>query len=101
MGVKDLSIAYEAVNKERTFSGGDPVTGRVTFKLDKDTKVKSVFIKMKGDANVSWTENSGTGDDKTSDTYSAHKRYFKLKAYLVPENAKGGIETFLFCFNVV
>ena len=83
--VKDLQVTCDVLNREGTFAGGDPVTGRVTFSLEKETKVKSVFVKLKGDANVRWS--TGTGDKRR--TYHAHRRYFKLKAYLVPENAEG------------
>lgn len=83
--IKDFSLTYEALNEEDTFSDGDTVTGTVAFALTKETKVKSLFVKVKGDANVHWTE--GSGDDERS--YSAHRRYFKLKEYLVAEKDKG------------
>ena len=82
--IKDFFLDYDAVNEEKTFSEGDTISGRVTFTLTKDTKVKGLMVKVKGDANVKWTE--GFGDDET--TYSAHKRYLKLKEYLIPEDAK-------------
>lgn len=79
--MKDFSLVYDALNSAGTFSEGDTLTGKVTFTLEKDTKVKNLFVKVKGDANVRWTE--GSGDDQT--TYSAHRRYFKLKQYLIQE----------------
>ena len=82
--IKDLRVTYEALNEEGTFSAGDTVAGTVTFTLTKDTKVKSLWVKLKGDANVRWTERSG--DDET--TYSAHRRYFKVKRYVVDEKGK-------------
>ncbi|XP_071783608.1 arrestin domain-containing protein 3-like [Centroberyx gerrardi] len=94
---KELTLTYNVLNDENTFSEGDTLTGRVTLTLAKDTKVKSLFVKVKGDANVHWTE--GSGDDKKS--YSAFRRYFKLKEYLIPQVSKDtvlpqGIHTFNF-----
>ena len=83
--IKDFRMAYEALNKEGTFSAGDTVTGTVSLTLTKDTKVKSLFVKAKGEVNVSWTERIG----EDQETYIAHKRYFKVKECLVTENAKG------------
>lgn len=83
--IKDFRVTYEAINEEGTFSEGDTITGSVTFTLTKDTKVKGLVVKAKGDANVHWTE--GSGEDQ--ETYSAHRRYFKDKECLIPENAKG------------
>lgn len=53
-----LTIDYDSLNEEGTFSERDIMTGNVTVTLRKDTKVKSLFVKVKGDANVSWTESS-------------------------------------------
>ncbi|RVE68317.1 hypothetical protein OJAV_G00090820 [Oryzias javanicus] len=79
------------------------MTGRVTLTLRKDIKVKSLFVKVKGDANVYWSE---TNDDRTDTrTYSDHTRYFKLKQSLTPENSKEtvlpeGIHVFKFRFQI-
>lgn len=83
--IKDLQIIYKVLNEEDTFSAGDTVEGAVTFTLKKETKVKSVLVKMKGEARVQWSE--GSGDDEK--TYSDSRRYFKVKEYLVAQNAKG------------
>ncbi|KAK2837406.1 hypothetical protein Q5P01_014618 [Channa striata] len=85
--IKNFSLTYEALNQEGTFSEGDALCGSVTFTLTKDTNVKSVFVKAKGDASVHWTE--GSGDNRRS--YSAHRRYFKVKDYLVLENPQGTV----------
>ena len=83
--IKDLTLTYDVINEERTFSEGDTVTGAVSLCLEKDTKVQSFFVKFKGDANVHWSERHGD----TTQSYSAHSRYFKLKLFLIPENDKG------------
>lgn len=84
--IKDLQMIYTALNEGDTFSPGDTVEGAVTFTLKKETKVKSVLVKLKGEARVRWSE--GTGDDK--ETHSDWRRYFKVKEYLVAQNAQGG-----------
>lgn len=86
--IKELKLIYEVLNKEDTFSAGDTVEGAVAFTLTKETKVKSLLVKIKGEARVHWTE--GSGDNKSS--YSDYRRYFKVKEYLVEENTKGRID---------
>ncbi len=87
-------MTYDALNESGTFSEGDTLTGKVTLVLLKATTVESLFVKAKGDAEVRWTRKSG---DRTY-TYSSHKRYFKLKQFLISEETKGRRCTFcLFC----
>ncbi|XP_075955491.1 arrestin domain-containing protein 3-like [Anarhichas minor] len=85
--IKDLNLVYEALNKEDTFSQGDTIAGTITFTLTKETKVKALTVKAKGDARVHWTD--GSGDD--SESYHAHRRYLKLKEHVVAENEKGTV----------
>ncbi|XP_038125745.1 arrestin domain-containing protein 3-like isoform X1 [Cyprinodon tularosa] len=82
--VSSFTISCEALNVDKTFSEGDTITGQVILSLSKETKAKRLFVKAKGDANVHWTEKRG---DKTY-TYSAHRRYFKLKQFLIPEDSE-------------
>lgn len=90
--IENLSITCD---KEDAFSEGDAITGVLSFNLTKDTKVKSVSVKAKGEAYCSWTE--GSGDDERS--YSAHKTYFKDKQFVVPENATGEPQECPLCLN--
>lgn len=99
--IKDFNVTYEALNEEETFYAGDTITGTITFTLTKETKVKCLMVKAKGDAHVDWSE--GTGDDRRS--YTAHRRYFKLKEYLLAKNDKGtvlpqGVHRFKFMFTI-
>ncbi|XP_041856246.1 arrestin domain-containing protein 3-like [Melanotaenia boesemani] len=99
--VTSLSIAYEAVNPTGTFSEGDIIMGNVNLVLAKETKVQSLFIKAKGDADVRWTRKHG---DRTH-TYSAHRRYFKLKQFLIPEDSgevvlSEGVHVYKFNFKL-
>lgn len=79
--IKDLNVICIAANEDGTFSQGDVVEGAVTFRLTKDVKVKSVSLKVKGDANAQWS----SGDIN----FISHRRYFKVKEYLVEKSDKG------------
>ena len=83
--IQDFKLTYKLLNKEKTFSEGDIVAGTVTFTLTRETKVKSLLVKVKGDANVHWTEGSGIRETD----YEAHRRYLKVKEYLLAEKPEG------------
>lgn len=93
--IKEFYLVYNVLNSEETFSEGDTVGGTVSFTLTKETKVKSILVKLKGQAYVSWEE--GMGDDRRS--YSDHRRYFKVKEYLVAPS-QGGKWTLGFVFHL-
>ncbi len=98
--IKNFALNYETLNVYGTFSEGDTIIGTVTFTLTKEKKVESLFIKVKGDAHVSWTEEWG----ETETTYSDHKRYFKEKHFLVAKKASGGTKKCfgtLMCLSIV
>ncbi|XP_074525524.1 arrestin domain-containing protein 3-like isoform X1 [Halichoeres trimaculatus] len=81
--IKDLELIYDAINEENAFSEGDTVTGKLLFTLEKDTKVKSVGVKVKGRAFVSWTEGE--------DTYNSSREYFNVKQKFVEKNSGGTV----------
>ncbi|TDH12661.1 hypothetical protein EPR50_G00049400 [Perca flavescens] len=99
--IESLTMTYDALNEYGTFSEGDTLSGKVTLALSKDTTVESLFVKAKGDADVRWTKKVG---DRNR-TYSAHKRYFKLKQFLIPENSNEtlvpqGTHVYTFSFTI-
>ncbi|KAK5871325.1 hypothetical protein PBY51_004211 [Eleginops maclovinus] len=99
--IQSLTLTYDALNEHRTFSEGDTISGKVTLALLKQVTVDSFFIKATGDADVHWTQKSG---DKTH-SYSAHKRYFKLKQFFIPEASKDtiipkGIHVYRFSLSI-
>ncbi|XP_068461415.1 arrestin domain-containing protein 3-like isoform X2 [Clinocottus analis] len=96
--IQKLTLTCDALNEYETFSEGDHLIGKVILALSKETTVESLFVKAKGDADVRWTKKSG---DRTH-TYQAHKRYFKLKQFLIPENSKvpQGIHVYKFHLKI-
>ncbi|XP_034546926.1 arrestin domain-containing protein 3-like [Notolabrus celidotus] len=97
--VQSLTMTIDALNECETFSERDTITGKVTLVLLKKTTVERMFIKAKGDADVRWTRKQ---NDRTH-TYSAHKRYFKLKDFLIPEQPEDTVlpqGTHVYKFNL-
>uniref|UniRef100_A0A3P9M0N3 Arrestin domain-containing protein 3 n=1 Tax=Oryzias latipes TaxID=8090 RepID=A0A3P9M0N3_ORYLA len=99
---RSVTIEHDSLNEQGTFSVGDIITGTVTVTLSKKTKVKLLFVKVKGDANVHWTESD---QDHNDEVYSAHTRYFKLKQCLIPEDSDEtvlpqGIHVYKFRFQI-
>ncbi|XP_072559885.1 arrestin domain-containing protein 3-like [Paramormyrops kingsleyae] len=100
--VTRITVEYDAVNEEGTFSCGDELSGRVLLLLSKDAKIKDLWVKATGQALVHWSE--GSGDDQR--TYSAREKYFKLKQQVAgPEKGKkvvlaAGSHVFPFTFQI-
>ncbi|CAK6950122.1 arrestin domain-containing protein 3-like [Scomber scombrus] len=99
--IQSLTVTYDALNEYGTFSEGDTITGKVTLALLKETAVQSFFVKAKGDADVRWTRKHG---DRTH-TYSANRRYFKLKQIVIPESSNDtvipkGTHVYAFSFQI-
>ncbi|KAL2077277.1 hypothetical protein ACEWY4_026781 [Coilia grayii] len=85
--VKEFSVSYYTVNQGNTFTSGDYIKGHVVLQLEKEAKIKHLFIKLKGDADVKWTVYS-----KQAVTYHGHERYFKLKQTFISDDSG---ETFI------
>ncbi|XP_051923410.1 arrestin domain-containing protein 3 [Hippocampus zosterae] len=99
--IKSLTVLYDALNEEGTFSEGDTIRGKVTLAVEKPTAVQSFFVKVKGDAQVRWTTRSGNHNH----THSARCRYFKLKHFLIAESANEtvlppGVHVYNFSFTI-
>ncbi|XP_053181535.1 arrestin domain-containing protein 2-like [Scomber japonicus] len=85
--IKEFSISYEALNKQDIFTNGDTISGQLTLTLSKETKVKSLVVKITGEGSVRWAH--GVGDDRR--IYRDHKRYIKVKEYLIKEDSKDNV----------
>ncbi|KAK2911737.1 hypothetical protein Q8A67_003870 [Cirrhinus molitorella] len=67
--IKELSVHYNPINERNTFTSGDIVEGRVVLEVTKEIKVDSLFVKLTGDAHVSWTEGTGQSERNTTLLY--------------------------------
>ncbi|KAK7933734.1 hypothetical protein WMY93_004630 [Mugilogobius chulae] len=99
--VRNLVITYDRLNDDGTFSEGDTITGKVTLELEKETKIESLSVKAKGDVSVHWSEKHG--DHSTN--YSAQARLFKLKHFLIAQEANDtklppGVHIFKFSVSI-
>uniref|UniRef100_A0A8C1TDB5 Zgc:110353 n=1 Tax=Cyprinus carpio TaxID=7962 RepID=A0A8C1TDB5_CYPCA len=84
----NFAIEYDALNDRNTFSNGDTLAGRVIMEVSKETKIKALTVKVKGKADVSWTETQG----EDSVTYWDKEKYFSQTLPVLPEdNADGSI----------
>ncbi|CAJ1068485.1 arrestin domain-containing protein 3-like [Xyrichtys novacula] len=87
--IKNFSIQFNPLNERNTVSGGDLVTGHISFELTKQTKITSITMAMKGKANVHWTRGGG-GKNKSRRHYSARLDFFNLKSAILQENSISG-----------
>uniref|UniRef100_A0A4W6G8Z5 Arrestin C-terminal-like domain-containing protein n=1 Tax=Lates calcarifer TaxID=8187 RepID=A0A4W6G8Z5_LATCA len=101
MGKKIISVGYNPVNKSKVFSSGDYISGRVTLELVNDCKIDSLCVKLKGKAEVKWTEHYG----KTVVVYHNKEKYFSIKQFIIQEkqgnNTVGpGCHVYPFTFQI-
>ncbi|KAJ8262989.1 hypothetical protein COCON_G00154460 [Conger conger] len=76
--VKSLSISYDPINEQNTFSNGDTISGRLMLELTKEAEINSLSVKVKGKADVHWTEKQGDRHE----SYNAKEDYFKLEHFI-------------------
>lgn len=88
--IKELSLTFD---NEGFFSEGDTITGTVSFRLKKDTKVRSISLRATGEASVHW--------DVGEISFDGYIGYFKEKKYLVAKNSKGKPENVKYAFKSV
>ncbi|KAA8592334.1 hypothetical protein FQN60_017789 [Etheostoma spectabile] len=69
--VKSFSVGYNPINHSDIFTSGDCITGHITLELSKDCKIGSLSVKLKGKAQVKWTETHG----RTIITYRNKEKY--------------------------
>lgn len=86
MTIKQFQLDYNTVNEQGTFSAGDTLTGQVTLKVSKKTKVQCFLIKLKGKAEVKWSEQ----DDQALVLHSRKKRYFYFEKIVLQERGGNG-----------
>ncbi|KAJ8262988.1 hypothetical protein COCON_G00154450 [Conger conger] len=86
--IKNISIIYDAVNKENTFTAGDFISGRLILEVGKETKIDYLLIKAKGKAWALWTEHYG----QVTVTHYDKEKFFTLENYVIQEQKGEGQE---------
>ncbi|XP_046904084.1 arrestin domain-containing protein 3-like isoform X3 [Hypomesus transpacificus] len=88
MTIKQFQLDYDTVNSRGTFSAGDALSGRVTVKVSKVTKVQCFWIKIKGKAEVMWSDQDG----QSPVLHCNKKRYFCFEQIILQERGGDGSE---------
>ncbi|XP_043099793.1 arrestin domain-containing protein 3 [Puntigrus tetrazona] len=86
--VKNISVTYNPINQSNIFTSGDFISGQVILDVAKDTHMQSLSVKIKGKAEVCWTERHG----KTTIVYSDKEKYYSVQRFFVSENKTHGNE---------
>ena len=76
--VRTFTVGYNPINECNVFTSGDCITGQVTLELAKECKIDSISVKLKGKAQVKWTEHYG----KTVVTYQNKEKYFSIEQFI-------------------
>ncbi|TRY94616.1 hypothetical protein DNTS_001873 [Danionella cerebrum] len=84
--VKNISVVYTPINQNNTFSSGDCISGKVILEVAKDTQMQSLSVKIKGKAQVYWTERHG----KTTVAYSDKEKFYSVEKFFVREEKQHG-----------
>ncbi|XP_068461109.1 arrestin domain-containing protein 3-like [Clinocottus analis] len=85
MTVKHLSVDYNKVNEQGTFSPGDTLSGRVTVVTSGGTKVQCFLVKAKGKAKVTWHKQEG----QATRTHEDKRKYFHFEHIFIQDKNKG------------
>lgn len=85
------------------FYAGEEVSGSVTLYNEKPRKFRALLLKVTGAAEVSWSESTGTGDNKQTETIHDREEYLRTVTFLLNNGAMeqelaAGSHTFTFCF---
>ncbi|XP_051165266.1 arrestin domain-containing protein 17-like [Leptopilina boulardi] len=95
MGLKDFKILFD--NPWKTYYPGQNVTGRILLVLDSPKKIRGICVKMKGEANTSWTadkqqlNNEGRYENEQQ-LLTGHEEYFSIKYNVVGQSSDGEVE---------
>jgi len=92
--VKNISVIYNPINQNNTFTSGDFISGQVILDVAKDTKMQSLSVKIKGKAEVCWTERHG----KNTVVYSDKEKYYSVEKFFVQEEKTHGKIHLIFFF---
>uniref|UniRef100_A0A672QFD3 Arrestin domain-containing protein 3-like n=1 Tax=Sinocyclocheilus grahami TaxID=75366 RepID=A0A672QFD3_SINGR len=88
LAVKNISVTYNPISQSNTFTSGDFISGQVILDVAKGTQMQSLSVKIKGKAEVFWTENHS----KITVIYSDEEKYFSVEKFFVREDKTHGNE---------
>ncbi|XP_047446877.1 arrestin domain-containing protein 3-like [Mugil cephalus] len=99
--VKSFSVGYNPINKSNIFSSGDHISGQITLELTADSNIEALSIKLKGKAQVRWTEHYG----RTTVTYQNKHKYFSFQQFIIQKNqgnniVRAGCNVYPFTFQI-
>ncbi|XP_034450632.1 arrestin domain-containing protein 3-like [Hippoglossus hippoglossus] len=80
--VKSFTVGINPISKSDVFTSGDSLTGQINLEVSGDCKINALVVKLKGKAEVKWTEHYG----KTTVTYYNKEKYFSIKQSLFQED---------------
>ena len=83
--ITNFNISYDVYNDSRTFASGDRVTGKISFKLKKQTKISQISMEFRGMVHVHWSTSGG--QKRRRRQHSAQLDYFHLKSSILQENS--------------
>ncbi|XP_078141295.1 arrestin domain-containing protein 3-like [Centroberyx gerrardi] len=101
--VKSFTVSCKPINAQNTFTSGDSVSGEITLELTKECKINSLSVKLKGKAEVKWTEGA---PQYGSRTYYAKDKYFSTDKFIIESSDKDsgviapGLHTYPFTFQI-
>ncbi|CAI5650569.1 unnamed protein product [Oreochromis niloticus] len=84
--IRNFKINFIRHDGRNSFSSGDQIIGHMSFDLTKETKITSITMRLKGNANVHWTAGGGGGKRETRKRYSARLDFFDLKGVILQED---------------
>ena len=87
--MKDFTLQLNNPPSGVYFTGGT-VSGTVTAVNDEPKDYKAIQVRIVGAANVHWSEERGTGDDRHTVHYSSHETYIDTFVNVWDRNAVAG-----------
>ncbi|XP_048045087.1 arrestin domain-containing protein 3-like [Megalobrama amblycephala] len=76
-----ISVRYSPINQNNTFTSGDFISGQVILDVAKETQMYSLSVKIKGKAEVCWSERH-----KSTIVYSDKEKYYSVERFFVLED---------------
>ena len=83
--VKEFKLVLNAP-AQGVFFPGSEVSGILVVKVDEPKSYKNIQVTLVGQAHVSWSESSGSGNNRTIHTYTSNETY-QFEGHFVDKGA--------------